>query len=108
RSLREMVQSVCLLPDLFYRMITLEICVPPLRERRDDILALSYHFLQHFAAKYQRPTHRICAAAMTGLQEYGWAGNVRELQHVIERAVVMCDGPEIRMEQLPEQFVEYA
>jgi DNA-binding NtrC family response regulator len=108
RNLREMVQSGRFRADLFYRLNTIEICVPPLRERRDDILALSYHFLQHFAAKYQRPTHRICAAAMTALQEYGWAGNVRELQHVIERAVVMCDGPEIRMEQLPEQFVEYS
>jgi DNA-binding NtrC family response regulator len=108
RNLREMVQSGRFRADLFYRLNTIEICVPPLRERRDDILALSYHFLQHFAAKYQRSAHRICAAAMTGLQEYGWPGNVRELQHVIERAVVMCDGPEIRMEQLPEQFVEYA
>jgi DNA-binding NtrC family response regulator len=108
RNLREMVQSGRFRVDLFYRLNTIEICVPPLRERRDDILALSYHFLQFFAAKYQRPTHRICAAAMTGLQEYGWPGNVRELQHVIERAVVMCDGPEIRMEQLPEQFVEYS
>jgi DNA-binding NtrC family response regulator len=108
RNLREMVQAGRFRADLFYRLNTIEICVPPLRERRDDILALSYHFLQLFAAKYQRPAHRICAAAMTGLQEYGWPGNVRELQHVIERAVVMCDGPEIRMEQLPEQFVEYS
>ncbi len=108
RNLREMVQSGRFRADLFYRLNTIEICVPPLRERRDDILALSYHFVEHFAASYQKPTHRICAAAMTGLQEYEWPGNVRELQHVIERAVVMCDGPEIRMEHLPEQFVEYS
>jgi DNA-binding NtrC family response regulator len=108
RNLKEMVQSGRFRADLYYRLNTIEIWVPPLRERRDDILALSYHFLEQFAAKYQRAAHRICAAAMTGLQEYGWPGNVRELQHVIERAVVMCDGPEIRMEHMPEQFVEYS
>jgi DNA-binding NtrC family response regulator len=108
RNLKEMVQAGRFRADLFYRLNTIEIWVPPLRERRDDVLALSCHFLQQFAAKYQRAAHRICSGAMTGLQEYGWPGNVRELQHVIERAVVMCDGPEIRIEHLPEQFVEYA
>jgi two-component system, NtrC family, response regulator AtoC len=108
RNLREMVQSGKFRSDLFYRLNTIEMLVPPLRERRDDILSLAYHLLRHFALKYDRPAHRIAASAMTALQEYSWPGNVRELQHVIERAVVMSDGAEVRIEQLPEQFLEFS
>ncbi|MCU1305725.1 MAG: sigma-54 dependent transcriptional regulator, partial [Acidobacteriaceae bacterium] len=91
--------------DLYYRMNTVELTLPPLRERRDDIILLAHSFLHKFAEKHRRPALRISAAAMSALVEHDWPGNVRELQNVIEGAVVICDGPDIRMEQLPARFL---
>jgi DNA-binding NtrC family response regulator len=91
--------------DLYYRMNTIELTLPPLRERRDDVILLAHSFLHKFAEKHRRPALRICAAAMSALAEHDWPGNVRELQNVIEGAVVICDGPDIRIEHLPARFM---
>ncbi|MCU1285276.1 MAG: hypothetical protein JWO13_1626 [Acidobacteriales bacterium] len=91
--------------DLYYRMNTVELTLPPLRERRDDIILLACSFLHKFADRHRRPALRICAAAMSALVEHEWPGNVRELQNVIEGAVVICDGPDIRLEHLPARFM---
>jgi transcriptional regulator with PAS, ATPase and Fis domain len=81
--------------DLLYRINTVEITVPPLFDRPEDIALIAEHFLTRFSHKYQKPYLRLSAAAITSLQKYAWPGNVRELQHALERAVIMCDGHEL-------------
>ncbi|MFB3916606.1 MAG: sigma-54 interaction domain-containing protein [Terriglobales bacterium] len=107
RTLQELVRAATFRADLYYRLNTIELNLPPLRERRDDIALLAHSFLQGYSEKHKRPGRRICSAAMAALQEYSWPGNIRELQNVIERAVVICDGPEILMEHLPSQFAAW-
>ena len=81
--------------DLLYRINTVEINLPPLRERAGDIPRLARHFVSTFARKYSRPIERIEQAAIDRLQAYPWPGNVRELRHTMERAVIMSEGPSI-------------
>ncbi|MDB4914938.1 MAG: two component, sigma54 specific, transcriptional regulator, Fis family [Gemmatimonadetes bacterium] len=78
--------------DLFFRLNTVEIHLPPLRARREDIPDLAAHFLRLFAARYQRPLAKISADAMQALMAYTWPGNVRELAHTIERATLLAEG----------------
>ncbi|MCG8606994.1 sigma-54 dependent transcriptional regulator, partial [bacterium] len=77
--------------DLLYRINTVEIQLPPLRERQTDIPLLVEHFLEHYSAKYQKTRKRVNAAVLKKLEKYHWPGNVRELQHAIERAVIMSE-----------------
>ncbi len=77
--------------DLLYRINTVEIKLPPLKERQDDIPHLMEHFLKVFSEKYRKKITRVSATAMTKLQKYRWPGNVRELQHAIERAVILTE-----------------
>jgi DNA-binding NtrC family response regulator len=77
--------------DLLYRLNTVVIRLPPLRERRDDIDALARHFLEHYAARYRKPLTGFDAAALEVLRAHSWPGNVRELAHAVERAVLMAD-----------------
>ena len=81
--------------DLLYRLNTVEIRLPPLRERRDDIPVLAAHFLRQYAARYRSPAAGIEPAAMQALLAHPWPGNVRELAHTIERAVLMARGAEL-------------
>jgi DNA-binding NtrC family response regulator len=76
--------------DLLFRLNTVEIHLPALRERREDIPALAAHFLARYAARYRRPVQGFDPAAVQTLMQYSWPGNVRELEHTIERAVLMC------------------
>jgi DNA-binding NtrC family response regulator len=78
--------------DLFFRLNTVEIHLPPLRERRDDIPPLAGHFLKQFAARYRRPVTGFSPDGMRALLEYSWPGNVRELAHAIERATLLAEG----------------
>jgi len=82
--------------DLLFRLNTVEIHVPALRERREDIPVLAGHFLARYAARYRRPVQRFDPAAMQALKQYAWPGNVRELEHTIERAVLMSREQEIQ------------
>jgi DNA-binding NtrC family response regulator len=77
--------------DLLYRLNTVVIHLPPLRERREDIEALAVHFLAHYAARYRKPLASFDEDARTALRTHRWPGNVRELAHSIERAVLMAD-----------------
>jgi DNA-binding NtrC family response regulator len=86
--------------DLLYRLNTVEIHLPPLRERREDIPSLADHFLRRQAERYRRNSLRIDAPAMQALLEHSWPGNVRELEHVIERAVLMSRDEAIRTDDL--------
>ncbi|MDH4126636.1 MAG: sigma-54 dependent transcriptional regulator [Gammaproteobacteria bacterium] len=87
-------------PDLLFRLNTVEITVPPLRERRDDILPIAQHYLAHYARKYGDTTKHFSAAAETALFAYSWPGNVRALRHAIERAVILSTGDVLEVEDL--------
>ena len=82
--------------DLLFRLNTVEIHLPPLRERRDDIPALAVHFLRRYASRYRREIGGFEDSALQALLQYSWPGNVRELEHTLERAVLMCRGQEIQ------------
>lgn len=82
--------------DLLYRLNTVEIRIPPLRDRREDLAPLAAQFLYRHATRYRKPISGFRPDAMEALLRYGWPGNVRELEHTIERAVLLVDGPEIR------------
>ena len=87
--------------DLYYRLDVFTICVPPLRERRTDILLLADHFLEKYAIEHGRNIKRISTPAIDMLMAYHWPGNVRELQNIIERAVLVCDAAVVHGHHLP-------
>jgi len=86
--------------DLLFRLNTVEIHLPPLRERREDIPVLASHFLSRYASRYRRAVQRFEASALQLLTQYSWPGNVRELEHTLERAVLMCRTSEIQPSDL--------
>jgi DNA-binding NtrC family response regulator len=86
--------------DLLFRLNTVEIHLPPLRERREDIPTLATHFLLRYATRYGKPVHSFDAAALQLLMQYAWPGNVRELEHTLERSILMCRGEEIKAADL--------
>ncbi len=87
--------------DLFYRINTIPLRIPPLRERREDLGPLSEHFLDKFGSRHGRPGRRLSLPVLDRLREHSWRGNVRELEHVIEMLVLFSDGEEIGEEDLP-------
>jgi DNA-binding NtrC family response regulator/predicted hydrocarbon binding protein len=91
--------------DLLYRLRVIEIEVPPLRERREDILPLARHFVETFAARLKRPRLRLDAASLDLLQAYRWPGNVRELENAIERAAVLSRDGVLRPQDFPPEVV---
>lgn len=86
--------------DLIYRINTVELQLPPLRQRRSDIQLLAKHFIKMYAAKYFKPSLQLMDDAISKLNSYQFPGNVRELQYIIERAVIMCDGEVIKAADL--------
>ncbi|MCL6266536.1 sigma-54-dependent transcriptional regulator [Flagellimonas myxillae] len=91
-NLEQMVEEGLFREDLLYRINTINIEVPPLREREGDILVLADFFLKKFASKYDKPGLRMNNLAQEKLMDYPWPGNVRELQHTMERAVILSEG----------------
>ena len=91
--------------DLFYRINTFEIHLPPLRDRHGDIQLLAHHFLNDFAETSEKAVQGISTEAMDVLCEYTWPGNVRELMHVMERAIALSDADAIQIEDLPENLI---
>lgn len=96
-----MVQDGTFRQDLLYRINTIELHIPALRERGNDILLLADYFLDRYARKYKKKPAGLSREAKTKLQRYNWPGNVRELQHAIERAVILSDGSLLK----PENFM---
>ena len=88
----EMVTKGNFREDLLYRINTITIHLPPLRERDDDIILLAQFFLKKYADKYNKPDLKFSSTTTHKLKEHTWQGNVRELQHTIEKAVILCDG----------------
>jgi DNA-binding NtrC family response regulator len=91
RDLGQMVAEGKFRSDLYYRLNVFPVVVPPLRERREDIPLLTQFFIQRYAQKLNRIIQEIPSTALEALSRYGWPGNIRELQNVIERAVILCD-----------------
>jgi DNA-binding NtrC family response regulator len=96
------VQSGRFREDLYYRLNVITIELPPLRERREDVPLLATHFLQLYAEENKRTVQGFSAPAMDALAGYHWPGNVRELENAVERAVVLCRGDTIELDELPQ------
>ncbi len=90
--------------DLYYRLNVVEIHIPPLRERMEDVPALVEYFIADFAKKYNKPDLKISSAGMQSLMNFNWPGNVRELRNVVERAVVLSRSVQIEPEDFPEKI----
>ena len=86
--------------DLLFRLNTIEIRLPPLRDRRDDLAPLAEHFLRRYAARYRKPIVGLEPEALAALESHAWPGNVRELDHTLERAVLMAGGTTLRAADL--------
>jgi transcriptional regulator with PAS, ATPase and Fis domain len=104
RNLRDMITQGTFREDLFYRLNVIQIVVPPLRSRREDILLLADYFLKRFAEANDSPITGLSPAAQKALHEYAWPGNVRELENVIERLVVTVNRPIVELEDLPAEI----
>ena len=102
RDLRAAVAERSFREDLFYRLAVIEIAIPPLRHRTDDILPLAEHFLSRAASRAGKGIVGFSGAAVKRLITYDWPGNVRELENAIERAVALCDGERISPDDLPD------
>ncbi len=92
KDLQRMVREGEFREDLLYRINTITVEVPPLRDRHEDIAPLSRFFLDRFSKKYGKPPMTLSGPAMAKLQHYRWPGNVRELQHALEKAVILAEG----------------
>lgn len=104
RDLKQRVESGDFREDLYYRLNVVEIHLPPLRERAEDIPLLATRFLEHYAILNGRPARRVEDGALAVLVSYPWPGNVRELQNVMERAVVLANGELVERHHLPESI----
>ena len=100
-DLKEKVRSGAFREDLYFRLRVIDIILPPLRERGDDILLLADHFIARIAPKVGKTINGLSDQARQLLLQHRWPGNVRELEHVIERACVLCPGPTISTDHLP-------
>ncbi|MFO0810238.1 MAG: sigma-54 dependent transcriptional regulator [Gemmataceae bacterium] len=87
--------------DLFYRLNVMAFHLPPLRERREDVLPLARSFAAHFNAKYEKGLFEIAPSALAALEAFHWPGNIRQLENVIQQAVLVSNGPELTVDDLP-------
>ena len=95
KNLEKLIEEGKFRPDLYYRLNVFHIELPPLRERRDDIPLLVYHFAKKFSISMNKRVVRVAPPAMALLQQYDWPGNVRELENAVERAMVVAQPPEL-------------
>ncbi len=104
-DLERSVKAGAFRKDLFYRLNVMPIVLPPLRQRREEILPLAKDFLEEFVSAHARKTARgFTPEAENALQTYGWPGNIRELRNVMERAALLCEGDAIGVEHLPDSL----
>ena len=100
KNIQDMVDSGTFREDLLYRLNTIHLEIPPLRERREDIHLFIDYFMQRYAAKYEKKEIFLHEHALEKLCSYHWPGNIRELQHTIEKAVILCEGDVIRSKDI--------
>src|SRR4030095_9384520 len=101
-DLRQMMDDGRFREDLYYRLHVINVYLPPLRERKEDIPLLAQHFLEKYGDENNKPDMELTGDALDLMMEYDWPGNVRELENVMERAVVLSSTPRIGAELLPE------
>jgi len=101
KNLEEMVSKNLFREDLYYRINTIIIELPPLRDRDEDIVLLAEHFLKEYATKYEKFHLKFSSKTLDKFMKYNWPGNVRELRHTIEKAVILCDSDIL----MPEDFI---
>lgn len=111
QDLKKMVSQGSFRDDFYYRIFVYPIIMPLLRERKEDILPIAYHFLEQFSESLGKNISGFDASAVNKLTQYGWPGNVRQLRNAIERAVILCDKEQISLRELPftddfEQLIE--
>ena len=104
RILDDMVRQGTFRPDLYYRLNVIRVELPPLRERSEDIALLVDHFIRKFSDSARRKVTGIQEEALTALKNYSWPGNIRELEHTIERAVLLGRGSTVGIDDLPPQL----
>lgn len=104
RHLQEMIDQNIFREDLFYRLNVITLQLPPLRNRSEDIEDLIQYFLKKFAEKVHKKILTIHSDALQALKDYNWPGNIRELENIIERSVVLCEGKEILLKDLPSKI----
>jgi two-component system response regulator AtoC len=100
-DLKRAIQNGTLREDLYYRLNVVQIGVPPLRERREDIPLLVEHFVKKYNQQFHKRLAGVAPAALEILQAYSWPGNVRELSNIVERSVALVEGPLIEAKDLP-------
>ena len=106
-NLRQLVGEGSFRQDLLYRINTIEIAIPPLRERGEDILMLADHFQRLYSRKYKKTIKGLSREAGSKLMKYPWPGNVREVEHVLERAVILNEGTVLRPDDFPLYTASY-
>ncbi|WP_448550195.1 sigma-54-dependent transcriptional regulator [Thalassotalea fusca] len=106
-SLEQMIQEGSFRQDLLYRLNTIEISIPPLRERQEDIVPLADYFVKKYAEKYRLPPKSFDEQAVNAMKRYAWPGNIRELSHLIERALFLSQGNVITAQDLGLNSVEH-
>ncbi len=105
QNLSEAVREGSFREDLYYRINVINLMLPPLRERADDVPLLAYHFLKVYSTKMKKKIDKISVDALQALQKYSWMGNVRELENVVERSVVLSSGESINAQDLPPKIL---
>ncbi|MGB8492119.1 MAG: sigma-54 dependent transcriptional regulator [Bacteroidales bacterium] len=101
KNLEEMVSKNLFREDLYYRINTIVIEIPPLRDRGEDIVLLAEHFLKEYSNKYEKFNLKFSSKTLDKLMKYNWPGNVRELRHTVEKAVILCDSDIL----MPDDFI---
>jgi len=107
KDLTDLIKKKLFREDLFYRLNVITVHMPPLRERGNDILLLTHHFVEKFAKEFDRPVINFSDKAIQALKNYYWPGNVRELENIIQRLVIMAEGDVIDVPDLPS-FMRYS
>ena len=106
QNLEELIRQGRFREDLYYRLKVIDLAVPPLRERVEDIPELATHFLNQYSKRFDKGVNQIDDDAMSILKAYHWQGNVRELENVMERAVVVAEGPVVTPDELPREIID--
>lgn len=104
RSMGDMIKNGQFREDLYYRLMVMELAIPPLRDRREDIPLLAYFFVNKFARQYEKPVTGLTTATLAVLMRHDWPGNVRELEHMVQRMVILCESDKIEPDLLPPRI----
>ena len=106
REMEGEVKTGRFLPDLYYRLQVIQLTIPPLRERREDIPLLAAHFVESAAAEHARPMREMSSEVLEALRAYSWPGNVRELKNMIDRLTILGQGQKMTLHELPAHIIE--